>query len=1240
MGIVAGHPWIVAWIVENRLESAGGAWRGSREVSYERIVWRDVVWSNESMDVAVERLELGLIPRFLNSWFSPEDALESNEPFLSAAGVELTLRQSGKDGEPASDSPATLPEWNRQAADIVETLERWLPPVAIRDVRIHGPLFEASVVSGVWDGMALRLEGASASVSRELPVSARTAAFALNLQRSGAGLGISVRGDVGPLKELVADFRTQSMAERLETTGRMRWEGGDVRGQAVWGASGWAPLTAEAHGTIRELAGTPLDREDLPEAAVVLDFSMAGEDLELALNGEGVWESPGPEMEAIPWKVMIEAAADSNSYRIGRFTVNLPWFSAALESPLTVDRNTLTPEAAAELTWEMDFGALPWLPAQGTGSGGARLAPKNAEGLHLEMFGEAEIASVERVPEIYRDLGHITFELNAEGNRDSGTLNHLRLETTRWGTLSGKGSWNFAAERQVEGQFEATVAAAALGPWMPEWASIDAPVDARVSVFKEADGWGHAGSLREPEAIIHETLPLALEVEWEGTEEALPSWTLRAESAEAALRLSGSATWANAAEGLTIKELEERQRGEVRWTLARPVTFARAAIEDETGWRLDLLELVSAQSDARIEAEGFFGSPDNGQGRLAISKVGTNDLSGWYAIPNDQWFVEQLEVTGELNDGTVTGETRAIARWRIPSGGSWQLQAEARLGAEGLEIVQAVVSSPTARWLAASGFFPLTAGHLEEGRWGVTPHVAEEGRLSLEMRAHEPLPPYFAKWIPIEYENLSLSAELNGALANLTGHLNASGDALAITTENGRLMMEDPELRATFGQGAITLDRFGFRLPGATARARASGSIENIPWETIAGRNFAEVLKEIRVELHTDAFPVAAVAPFLPELVEPSGSVTIDLIKDGEAAVTGVVSWEGMNLKPLPNGAVPRDIQGRARLAGQRLEEIELQASISGRSIRASGNANFEHWPEPLFNLRVEAERIDLVRQLDLILRAKGGFQMVRESLDETPLISGELTLEDSLLLRDLRDFAFQGAAGVSRRPPYFAVEAEPLSSWRLDVNVRGDRFMRVRTPVFAGVVSADFHLQGTLGNPVAIGQATIDEGAVKFPFGKIPLNSGRASISLSDPHTLHLYAQGRGVAFGYDIILQLEGTASDPELTFSSPQGLAQDEIVLMLATGAVPSSDRSSSDATRAGQIALYFGQDIFSSLLGSGNNASKIEIRSGEGFSPYRRSNQVIEYHFNENWSLLGENDDFGDYNVDIKWTVYRE
>jgi len=200
---------------------------------------------------------------------------------------------------------------------------------------------------------------------------------------------------------------------------------------------------------------------------------------------------------------------------------------------------------------------------------------------------------------------------------------------------------------------------------------------------------------------------------------------------------------------------------------------------------------------------------------------------------------------------------------------------------------------------------------------------------------------------------------------------------------------------------------------------------------------------------------------------------------------------------------------------------------------------------------------------------------------------------------------------------------------------------MRVRTPVFNGLLSADFRLEGTLGNPILVGDATIDEGNVLFPFARIPLSMGSASISLSDPHTLQLYAQGRGVAFGYDVVLQLDGTAQTPELTVSSPQGLAQDEIILMLATGAVPTSAGGSSTAARAGRMALYFGQDYISALLGGdgGDGSSRLEMRSGDGFSPFRRNNQVIEYRFDDKWSIIGEYDDWGDYNVDGKWNVYR-
>ena len=73
---------------------------------------------------------------------------------------------------------------------------------------------------------------------------------------------------------------------------------------------------------------------------------------------------------------------------------------------------------------------------------------------------------------------------------------------------------------------------------------------------------------------------------------------------------------------------------------------------------------------------------------------------------------------------------------------------------------------------------------------------------------------------------------------------------------------------------------------------------------------------------------------------------------------------------------------------------------------------------------------------------------------DAPPLIKGMVRMRRSLFLQDVRGLIPSGTKGKSERPPYFAVEVEPFAQWRLEVEVKGDEFMRLRTTMFNGTAS------------------------------------------------------------------------------------------------------------------------------------------------------------------------------------------
>jgi translocation and assembly module TamB len=246
--------------------------------------------------------------------------------------------------------------------------------------------------------------------------------------------------------------------------------------------------------------------------------------------------------------------------------------------------------------------------------------------------------------------------------------------------------------------------------------------------------------------------------------------------------------------------------------------------------------------------------------------------------------------------------------------------------------------------------------------------------------------------------------------------------------------------------------------------------------------------------------------------------------------------------------------------------------------------------------------------------------------------------LRDSYYLSELGALVPGKVATTTRRPPYFSLEQPSLADWRLAVNVEGERFMKVRSPLFNGEVSANIKLQGTLKDPIALGDVRIDSGTVRFPFASLEVKQGLVSLSSQDPYHPQLSVTATSKQFGYDIRMSVTGPVDAPVIQFSSTPPLSSEQILLMVSAGEMPSGTFTLSTQQRAQTMALFLGRDLLSKL-GVGDQAQqRLTIQSGEEISEQGRPTYRAEYKLNDNWSILGERDRFGDFNADFKWRFY--
>jgi translocation and assembly module TamB len=254
------------------------------------------------------------------------------------------------------------------------------------------------------------------------------------------------------------------------------------------------------------------------------------------------------------------------------------------------------------------------------------------------------------------------------------------------------------------------------------------------------------------------------------------------------------------------------------------------------------------------------------------------------------------------------------------------------------------------------------------------------------------------------------------------------------------------------------------------------------------------------------------------------------------------------------------------------------------------------------------------------------------------PLISGIVLLRNSFYLSDLADLVPGKQASADQRPPYFSITETNLADWRLALRVGGERGMRVRSTLFAGEVSPNLRLQGTLKEPVALGDVKIENGTVKFPFASLDVQRGYVTLTSENPYRPQLMVTATSKKFGYDVRMEITGPADQPVIQFSSTPPLSSEQLVLMVTAGELPRTGYTLTPTQRAQTMGLFLGRDLLSRLGFGDQSGDRLTFSSGREISETGRPTYDLEYKLTDRWSIVGEYDRFNAFNAGVKWKVY--
>jgi translocation and assembly module TamB len=92
------------------------------------------------------------------------------------------------------------------------------------------------------------------------------------------------------------------------------------------------------------------------------------------------------------------------------------------------------------------------------------------------------------------------------------------------------------------------------------------------------------------------------------------------------------------------------------------------------------------------------------------------------------------------------------------------------------------------------------------------------------------------------------------------------------------------------------------------------------------------------------------------------------------------------------------------------------------------------------------------------------------------------------------------------------------------------------------------------------------------------------------------------------------------------------------MVTSGAVPENDPAvRTGSQRLTQLGTYLGQGL---LQGTSGDRERLEITAGEHASREGRETYEFTYHLDDRWSLVGEYDEYDEYNAGLKWRAYTK
>ena len=316
----------------------------------------------------------------------------------------------------------------------------------------------------------------------------------------------------------------------------------------------------------------------------------------------------------------------------------------------------------------------------------------------------------------------------------------------------------------------------------------------------------------------------------------------------------------------------------------------------------------------------------------------------------------------------------------------------------------------------------------------------------------------------------------------------------------------------------------------------------------------------------------------------------------------GTAQAQGLRYDNLAFGTVVKNIKLDSRFSGGRFDLLSLTGTTGeeGR-IAAQGSAVLSADRGFPANIEARFDNARLARRPDLSATVTGPVRLTNGP--GGALLAGNLEIDSARY-----NLAHQSGAAdiptiaVRRVPQPGAVPPRPPrttpaapSVVRLDLNARANNNIRVEGMGLESEWETRLRVSGTADAPRLVGPVELVRGTLSFAGNRFDLTRGIVRFNGGSPPNPTLDIAAETQATGLTVVLQISGTADQPQVAFTSTPALPQEEVLSRLLFG--------QSVAELSAIQALQLASSV-ASLQGGGGGLNPLgKLRQATGFDRLR-------------------------------------